>query len=235
MRRIVVTGMGAVSPLGANVGISWSRLLAGQSGIRRLGDRRRRRSPLQNRRSGPLVGRRSSKAASIPIQFWLRRINAKSTGSSSSHWRPLKKPSRKRSGSRFRMMIGYEPRRSSLRGSVAFLQSPRRFAPSINAVFAVSPLTIPSFLVNLAAGHVSIRHGFKGPLGAPVTACAAGVQAIGDAARLIRANEADIAVCGGTEACMNIVRSWWFCSGPISFDRLQRNTGPGIAPIRCEA
>jgi len=69
----------------------------------------------------------------------------------------------------------------------------------------LSPFTVPSFLVNLAAGHISIRYGFKGPLGAPVTACAAGIQAIGDAARLIRANEADIAVCGGTEACMNIV------------------------------
>ncbi len=69
----------------------------------------------------------------------------------------------------------------------------------------LSPFTVPSFLVNLAAGQISIRHGFKGPLGAPVTACAAGIQAIGDAARLIRAGEADIAVCGGTEACMNIV------------------------------
>lgn len=69
----------------------------------------------------------------------------------------------------------------------------------------LSPFTIPSFLVNLAAGQVSIRHGFRGPLGAPVTACAAGVQAIGDAARLIRANEADIAICGGTEACINTV------------------------------
>ncbi len=69
----------------------------------------------------------------------------------------------------------------------------------------LSPFTIPSFAGGLAAGHISIRHGFKGPLGAPVTACAAGIQAIGDAARLIRANEADIAVCGGTEACMNVV------------------------------
>jgi 3-oxoacyl-[acyl-carrier-protein] synthase II len=69
----------------------------------------------------------------------------------------------------------------------------------------LSPFTVPSFLVNLAAGQISIRHGFKGPLGAPVTACAAGIQAIGDAARLIRANEADIAVCGGTEACINLV------------------------------
>ncbi|MDX3809882.1 MAG: beta-ketoacyl-[acyl-carrier-protein] synthase II, partial [Bosea sp. (in: a-proteobacteria)] len=69
----------------------------------------------------------------------------------------------------------------------------------------LSPFTVPSFLVNLAAGHVSIEHGFKGPIGAPVTACAAGVQAIGDAARLIRAGEADIALCGGAEACVDLV------------------------------
>lgn len=67
------------------------------------------------------------------------------------------------------------------------------------------PFTVPSFLVNLAAGQISIRHGFKGPIGAPVTACAAGVQAIGDAARLIRAGEADVALCGGAEACINEV------------------------------
>jgi len=69
----------------------------------------------------------------------------------------------------------------------------------------LSPFTAPSFLANMAAGHVSIQHGFKGPLGAPVTACAASVQAIGDAARLIRSGEADIAVCGGTEAAIHRV------------------------------
>ena len=69
----------------------------------------------------------------------------------------------------------------------------------------LSPFTVPSFLVNLAAGQISIRHGFRGPLGAPVTACAAGVQAVGHAARLIRSDEADIVVCGGTEACINEV------------------------------
>lgn len=69
----------------------------------------------------------------------------------------------------------------------------------------LSPFTAPSFLANMAAGHVSIRNGFKGPLGAPVTACAAGVQAIGDAARLIRSGEADIAICGGTEAAIDRV------------------------------
>jgi 3-oxoacyl-[acyl-carrier-protein] synthase II len=69
----------------------------------------------------------------------------------------------------------------------------------------LSPFTVPSFLINLAAGHVSIRHGFKGPIGAPVTACAAGVQAIGDAARLIRCGEADVALCGGTESAIHRV------------------------------
>lgn len=69
----------------------------------------------------------------------------------------------------------------------------------------LSPFTAPSFLANMAAGHISITHGFKGPLGAPVTACAAGVQAIGDAARLIRSGEADIAICGGTEAAIDRV------------------------------
>jgi 3-oxoacyl-[acyl-carrier-protein] synthase II len=69
----------------------------------------------------------------------------------------------------------------------------------------LSPFTIPSFLVNLAAGHVSIQHGFQGPIGAPVTACAAGVQAIGDAARMILAGEADVAICGGAEACIDRV------------------------------
>ena len=69
----------------------------------------------------------------------------------------------------------------------------------------LSPFTIPSFSVNLAAGHVSIKHHFKGPIGAPVTACAAGVQAIGDAVRLLRNDEADIALCGGTEAAIDTV------------------------------
>jgi 3-oxoacyl-[acyl-carrier-protein] synthase II len=69
----------------------------------------------------------------------------------------------------------------------------------------LSPFTVPSFLVNLAAGQVSIRHGFRGAIGAPVTACAASLQAIGDGARMIRSGEADIAICGGAESCIERV------------------------------
>src|SRR5258708_33142902 len=78
-------------------------------------------------------------------------------------------------------------------------------APDIKGIRRLSPFTVPSFLVNLAAGHISIRYRFEGPIGAPVTACAASVQAIGDAARLICAGEADIAICGGAEACIDRV------------------------------
>lgn len=67
------------------------------------------------------------------------------------------------------------------------------------------PFTIPSFLVNLAAGQVAIKHQLKGPIGAPVTTCAAGVQAIGDAARMIHSDEADVVVCGGAKACIDKV------------------------------
>jgi 3-oxoacyl-[acyl-carrier-protein] synthase II len=69
----------------------------------------------------------------------------------------------------------------------------------------LSPFTVPSFLANLAAGHITIRYGYRGPIGAPVTACAASVQAIGDGARLIKSGEADVAICGGTEACIDLV------------------------------
>jgi 3-oxoacyl-[acyl-carrier-protein] synthase II len=67
----------------------------------------------------------------------------------------------------------------------------------------ISPFVVPAFLANMASGNTSIRYGFKGPLGCPVTACAAGVQAIGDGMRLIRSGEAEVALVGGTEGCVD--------------------------------
>ncbi len=92
---------------------------------------------------------------------------------------------------------------SGIGGFPAIVESVR--TTDQRGVRRLSPFTVPSFLANLAAGHISIRHGFKGPIGAPVTACAASVQAIGDAARLIRSDEADVAICGGAEACIDLV------------------------------
>ncbi len=95
----------------------------------------------------------------------------------------------------------------------------------------LSPFTIPSFLANPAAGHVSIAHGFRGPIGAPVTACAAGAQAIGDAARMIRSGEADIALCGGAEAAIHRVSLGRVCRGKGALQRLQRPAGSRFPPL----
>ncbi len=95
----------------------------------------------------------------------------------------------------------------------------------------LSPFTIPSFLANPAAGHVSIAHGFRGPIGAPVTACAAGAQAIGDAARMIRSGEADIALCGGAEAAIHRVSTGRVCRGKGALQRLQRPAGSRFPPL----
>lgn len=205
MRRIVVTGMGAVSPLGANVDIAWSRLLAGQSGIRRLGDDVVGDLPSKIGGVVPSIAEDSGggfdpdkvmapKDQRKVDRFILFALAAAEEALAQANWKPLSNDDRLRTATIIASGIG---------GFPAITEAVRTVDQ--RGVRRLSPFTIPSFLVNLAAGQVSIRFGFKGPLGAPVTACAAGVQAIGDAARLIRSNEADIAICGGTEACMNIV------------------------------
>ncbi|CAM3500485.1 3-oxoacyl-ACP synthase [Klebsiella grimontii] len=95
----------------------------------------------------------------------------------------------------------------------------------------LSPFTAPSFLANMAAGHISIRHGFRGPLGAPITACAAGVQAIGDAARLIRGGEADIAICGGTEAAIDRVTLGCFAAARALSTGFSENPAEASRPF----
>lgn len=205
MRRVVVTGMGAVSPLGANVESSWTRLLAGRSGIRRLPDEIAGDLPAKIGGVVPSL-ENDSEAGFDPDsvlppkdqrkvdRFILFALAAADEALAQARWKPFSEEDRLRTATIIASGIGGFPAITDAVRTVD-QKGPRR----------LSPFTIPSFLVNLAAGQVSIRHGLKGPLGAPVTACAAGVQAIGDAARMIRANEADIAVCGGTEACMNIV------------------------------
>ncbi|PDT54835.1 MULTISPECIES: beta-ketoacyl-ACP synthase II [Sinorhizobium] len=205
MRRIVITGMGAVSPLGANVTTSWSRLLSGRSGIRRLADDIVRDLPAKvggtvpSLEEDPDAGFDPNTVFAPKDQrkvdrFILFALAAAEEALAQAGWKPGSEDDRTRTATIIASGIG---------GFPAITEAVRTVDQ--RGVRRLSPFTVPSFLVNLAAGQISIRYGFKGPIGAPVTACAAGIQAIGDAARLIRANEADIAVCGGTEACMNIV------------------------------
>ncbi|MER9137697.1 beta-ketoacyl-ACP synthase II [Mesorhizobium sp. M0830] len=205
MRRIVVTGVGAVTPLAANVEASWSRLLAGRSGVRKLPDDMVSDLPAKVGGVVPCVEEDPESGFDPDMilapkdqrrvdRFILFALAAADEALAQTRWAPVSQTDRLRTATIIASGVG---------GFPAITEAVRTVDQ--RGVRRLSPFTVPSFLVNLAAGHISIRHGFKGPLGAPVTACAAGIQAIGDAARLIRANEADIAVCGGTEACMNVV------------------------------
>ncbi|HEC2549995.1 TPA: beta-ketoacyl-ACP synthase II [Raoultella ornithinolytica] len=199
-KRIVVTGMGIVSPLGCGVQHVWQSLLAGRSGITKLSEQLVEDIPCKVAGQVPSIERDPlhgfDPLATIParerkkmdrfIEFALVAAREALTQASPAE--------QDRTATVIATGIGGF-------GEIANAvhttddRGPRR----------LSPFTIPSFLANLAAGHVSIAHGFRGPIGAPVTACAAGAQAIGDAARMIRSGEADIALCGGAEAAIHRV------------------------------
>jgi 3-oxoacyl-[acyl-carrier-protein] synthase II len=201
--RIVVTGMGLVSPLGCGVANVWSRLIKGRSGIRRIPQGVAEDVACQVAGFVPSVDEedgfnpdqfvppKDQKKMDRFIQFALA---AAQEAISQANWKPKTNSERERTATVIASGIGgFHSITEAVRLTDA--RGPRR----------LSPFTVPSFLSNLAAGWVSILHGYKGPIGTPVTACAASVQAIGDAARLIRAGEADIAVCGGSEATVNRV------------------------------
>ncbi|WP_223483761.1 beta-ketoacyl-ACP synthase II [Pseudomonas sp. A-RE-19] len=204
-RRVVVTGMGLVSPLGSGVEAVWARLLAGRSGLRVLPDEVVADLPakvggaVQTLAEDAEAGFDPDRATSPKEQkkmdrFIMFAMEAARQALEQAGWQALDANAQERTAT----IIG-----SGVGGFGAIADAVR--TTDSRGPRRLSPFTIPSFLVNLAAGHVSIQHGFKGPLGAPVTACAAGVQAIGDAARLIRCGEADIAVCGGAEAAIDRV------------------------------
>ena len=204
-RRVVVTGMGLVSPLGSGVEAVWARLLAGRSGLRNLPDEVVADLPAKVGGVVPTLADDAEAGfdpdlATPPKEqkkmdrFIVFAMEAARQALEQAGWKALDANTQERTAT----IIG-----SGVGGFGAIADAVR--TTDSRGPRRLSPFTIPSFLVNLAAGHVSIQHGFKGPLGAPVTACAAGVQAIGDAARLIRCGEADIAVCGGAEAAIDRV------------------------------
>ncbi|POA57470.1 MULTISPECIES: beta-ketoacyl-ACP synthase II [unclassified Pseudomonas] len=204
-KRIVVTGMGAITPLGCGVEQVWQRLLAGQSGIRQLPEAfigglfTTVGGQVPDLAQDPQAGFDPDSLLPPKEQrkmdrFILFALAAAEEALAQANWRPGNAAAQERTATIIASGVGGFP---AIADAVRTTDNkgPRR----------LSPFTIPSFLCNLAAGHVSIRHGLKGPLGTPVTACAAGVQAIGDAARMIRAGEIDIAVCGGAEATIHQV------------------------------
>lgn len=205
LTRIVITGMGIASPLGCGVETVWQRLLAGHSGIRRLSDEVAADLPAKvaglvpDINADPIGGLAPDKVASSKDQrkmdrFILLALAAAEDALQQANWFPEHEHDKVSTATVIASGVGGFP---AIADAVRTVDE--------RGVRRLSPFTIPSFLVNLAAGHASIKYGFKGPIGAPVTACAAGVQAIGDAVRMIRAGEAEIALCGGAEATVHTV------------------------------
>ncbi len=205
MRRVAVTGFGLVSPLGCGADRVWKRLIAGQSGVRRLPNSLV--PDVTTKIAGVVpdkqidteggfdptitIAEKDLKRTDRFIQF---AIAAADEAIEQANWHPSTDDARERTATLIASGMG---------GFATMMQATR--TTDNQGVRKLSPFTVPAFLVNLASGQISIRHGFRGPIGAPVTACAASIQAIGDAARLIHVGEADIAVCGGAESCIERV------------------------------
>ncbi len=199
MRRVVITGLGMVTPLACGVELTWTRLLAGQSGATTI--TRFDPSGVQTQYACEVKRGDGSDGTFNPDQwmepkdqrkvddFIIYGMAAAVQAVRDSGWVPATEEERDRTG----VMIG---------SGIGGLQSIAETALLIRDKGArrVSPFFIPGSLINLISGQVSIRFGFKGPNHAVVTACSTGAHAIGDAARLIQWGDADVMVAGGAES-----------------------------------
>jgi 3-oxoacyl-[acyl-carrier-protein] synthase II len=210
-RRVVVTGMGIACPLGLGVEHVWRRLVAGESGIGAIQSFDPSDLPAKIAGQVP-AGTRAD--GGLTLSEWVPQKDQKkmdrfihlalvaaTEAVEDSGWLPEDEPGREATGVMIGSGIGglqtiYEGSKLVLEGKVRRL----------------SPFFIPSALINLASGHLSIKYGFKGPNHSAVTACATGVHAIGDAARLIKLGDADVMVAGGAEASVCELGIGGFCA-----------------------
>src|SRR6202453_2687494 len=202
MRRVVITGLGMVTPLASGLEATWQRLLAGKSGIKRI--EKFDVSDISCKIAGQ-VRRGDGSDGTFNADQWMepkeqRKVDdfiifamgAATQALDDAGWHPKEREDQITSG----VLIG-----SGIGGVEGIAETslllrdrgPRR----------VSPFFIPGRLINLASGYVSIAHGLKGPNHAVVTACSTGAHAIGGAGRLIALGDADVMVAGGAESPLN--------------------------------
>ena len=211
MRRVVVTGLGMVSPLGCGVEVSWKRILNSESGASRISTFEVSDLPSQIACSVPRGD--GSNGTFNPDQwmepkeqrkvddFVIFAMGAARQALDDAGWHPDNEEDRCATGT----MIG-----SGIGGLTGIAEAsiilkergPRK----------LSPFFIPGRLINLASGFVSIEHGLKGPNHSVVTACSTGAHAIGDASRLIALGDADVMVAGGTESPISRISMGGFCA-----------------------
>jgi 3-oxoacyl-[acyl-carrier-protein] synthase II len=211
MRRVVVTGMGMVTPLGCGVEATWSRLVAGQSGAKRVGTFDVSDLTCQiacmipygdgaNGTYNPDQWMEPKEQRKVD-KFIVYAMCAARQALEHSGWKPKTPEEQNTTGVMIGAGIGGV---EGIADTAITLKErgPRR----------VSPFFIPGRIINLASGYVSIDHGLKGPNSAVVTACSTGSHAIGDAGRMIALGDADVMVAGGTESPVNRISLAGFCA-----------------------
>jgi 3-oxoacyl-[acyl-carrier-protein] synthase II len=211
MRRVVVTGMGIVCPLGLGVEHVWRRLVNAESGISAIPPFADNDLPCKVAGQVPQGTRTDGNldiGEWIPVKdqkkmdrFVHMAMVAGTQAVEDSGWVPQTEEDHCATG----VMIG-----SGIGGLETIYEA--SLLVHQGKARRLSPFFIPSALINLVSGHVSIRYGFKGPNHSAVTACATGVHAIGDAARLITLGDAEVMVAGGAEAACNLIGIAGFCA-----------------------
>jgi 3-oxoacyl-[acyl-carrier-protein] synthase II len=200
MRRVVVTGMGLTTPLGNGIDVNWKRLTSGVVGINKIENFDV--SDLPCKIAGQVPNINNDPEGGLDIDNWIepreyKRIDrfisygiiSSVQAVEHSGWKPKSENEKNRTG----VILG-----SGIGGLETIANTTRLL--DTKGPRKISPFFIPSALINLLSGQVSIRYGFKGPNHSVVTACSTGAHAIGDASRIIRYGDADVMIAGGAEA-----------------------------------
>ena len=228
-RRVVVTGLGLVTPLACGVEETWSRLIAGENGFGRIEGFEIDDLPCQIAAQLP---RGNGENGTFNADQWMEpkeqrkvddfivyAVSAATQALADAGWKPSTPEEQAMTGVMFGSGIGglggiYET------SIILKERGPRR----------VSPFFITGRLINLASGYVSIEHGLKGPNHAVVTACSSGAHAIGDAARLIQWGDADVMVAGGAESAINRIGIAGFCANKALCTKYNDQPSKGSRP-----
>lgn len=203
-RRIVITGIGAVTPLASSIEATWKKLINGQSGLGNITIFDAAESPCKIAGEVKLAIEGQTNPDLFNIDQYIETkeqrkmdrfihfaIAAAEQAIADSGYKPLDEEARYRTGVMIGSGIGGLP---MIEKTVIHMKE--------KGIRKISPFFIPASLINLASGHVSIRHGYMGPNHATVTACASGSHAIGDSARMIEHGDVDVMICGGAESAI---------------------------------
>ncbi|KAL3363824.1 hypothetical protein AABB24_012856 [Solanum stoloniferum] len=223
LRRVVVTGVGMVTPLGCGVETTWKRLIEGECGVRAICPDDLKMNGFEPEVKMYTFDQLTSKVAAIvpygsssgefDEQLWLNSKEHRSIARfigyalcaadealKDANWIPTEQDEKEQTGVSLGAGIG----------SISDILEASRMICEKN-IRRLSPFFIPRILINMASGHVSMKYGFQGPNHSSVTACATGAHSIGDAARMIQFGDTNVMVAGGTEASIDALSIAGFC------------------------